>query len=69
MFTYKDFITKKIRKTRGTFQGWTKPTGLLHVRYAIFRNPSGDVLVPVYLLTAETKALLPAPEAKENEKV
>ena len=55
MYTYKDFATGKIRKTRGKFSGWTRPTGLLKARYAIFSNPGGDVLVPEYLLTAETK--------------
>lgn len=58
MFTYTDFSTRKIKRTRGTFAGWTQPTGLLKARYAIFKNPRGTVLVPCYLLTAETKALL-----------
>ena len=55
MFTYQDFITKKIRRTKGKFAGWTEQTGLLKVHYAIFRNPRGDVLVPEYLLTKETR--------------
>jgi len=54
MYTYKDFITGKIRKTRGKFSGWTEPTGFLKVPYAIFKNPRGTVLVPKYLLTKET---------------
>lgn len=35
MYTYKDFITGKIRKTRGKFSGWTEPTGFLKVPYAM----------------------------------
>lgn len=58
MYTYKDWTRRgevKMRRTSGRFAGWTKPTGLLSVRYAIFRNRAGVVLVPEYLLTAETK--------------
>lgn len=58
MYTYKDFVTGKIRKTRGKFSGWTEPTGFLKVPYAIFKNPRGTVLVPKYLLTAETKQMI-----------
>lgn len=55
-YTYRDINNKqRIRRTRGQFAGWTEPTGLLNVRYAIFRNRCGDVLVPRYLLTEETK--------------
>jgi hypothetical protein len=62
MFTYKDFITRKTCRTRGKFKGWTMPTGLLKVPYAVFSNPKGEVLVPIYLLTKETRAMLPKPE-------
>lgn len=55
MFTYRDFITGKLCKTRGRFSGWTEPIGPLKARYAIFSNPKGEVLVPEYLLTKETK--------------
>lgn len=55
MYTYKDFATGDIRRTRGRFDGYTEPTGLIGARYAIFRNPKGAVLVPDYLLTKETK--------------
>ena len=58
-YTYKDFMGGKglrTKRTYGIFSGWTKPTGLLNVRYAIFKNPKSDVLVPEYLLTKETKA-------------
>lgn len=54
MFTYKDFITGKIKRTRGKFAGWTKG-GPLNANYAIFQNPRGAILVPEYLLTVETR--------------
>ena len=54
-YTYKDFVTAKIRKTRGVFSGFTKPTGLLQTRYAIFELSASTNLVPEYLLTKETK--------------
>jgi hypothetical protein len=57
-YTYKDFETGKTKRTRGKFTGWTQPTGLLKVRYAIFKNPRGTVLVPAYCLTPETKAAI-----------
>jgi len=53
--TYKDFITGKIRFTRGEFIGWTPGTGIVGAKFAIFHNRSVDVMVPEYLLTNETK--------------
>ena len=61
MYTYRDFITKKVRFTRGRFEGWSDPTGLLDVRYAIFKNRVGRVCIPVYLLTKETLDAIPKP--------
>lgn len=58
MYAYKDFITGKLRHTRGTFRGFTEQTGVLSVKYAIFQNPRGSLLVPEYLLSKETKELL-----------
>ena len=55
MYSYKDFATGKVKHTRGKFAGWTGKTGLLNVRYAIFSNRAGDVLVPEYCLTPATK--------------
>ena len=55
MNTYKDFVTGRIKRTRGVFSGWTPNQGLLNARYAIFKNPKGVVLVPEYCLTKETK--------------
>ena len=55
MQTYKDFATGKIKRTRGEFAGWTAKQGPLNVRYAIFKNPKSEVLVPEYCLTEETR--------------
>lgn len=57
-YTYRDIITKKIRYTTGKFIGWTEPTGLLSVKYAVFRRQKTDLIVPEYLLTPETKELI-----------
>jgi len=68
MYTYKDFVTGRIKRTRGKFYGWSERTGPLHVRYAMFQNPRGWVNVPAYLLTAETKAAIPPmPRGQEQE--
>jgi len=64
-YTYKDFMTDKVRRTYGQFIGWSKPTGPLNVRYAIFRTPKTFVNVPYYCLTEETKKRLPPPEFYE----
>ena len=65
-YTYKDFATGKTKSTRGEFDGWTEPTGLLKVRYAIFKNPRGKVFVPVYCLTPETKDAIAKMEAEAS---
>lgn len=54
-YTYKDFVTGKIRSTRGRFANWSDPTGPLKARYAIFANQKGIVAVPEYCLTKETR--------------
>jgi hypothetical protein len=56
-YTYKDIAAEngRIRFTRGRFAGFTEPTGLLNVRYAIFQNSRSSVLMPGYVLTRETK--------------
>jgi len=59
-YTYVDFVTGKIRRTRGKFIGWSRPTGLLNVRYAIFQTSCTYVNVPYYCLTRETKERLAA---------
>ena len=57
-YTYKDFVTGKIRKTRGKFKGFTKPLGLLQVPFAKFELSGSINLIPRYLLTKETKERL-----------
>ena len=66
-YYYRDFITGKLRYTRGRFTGWTKPTGPLNVRYAQFERGSDWLFVPYYLLTSETKDALPKPEMGESD--
>ena len=58
-YTYKDFVTGKMRRTSGKFAGWTPKTGFCNVPYAIFETAKTRVLVPAFLLTAETKASIP----------
>lgn len=62
-FTYRDFISLKIKRTRGKFAGWTSG-GLLMAKYAIFQNRCGQVIVPEYLLTVETKKRLREEQAQ-----
>lgn len=60
MYAYKDFVSGKIKRTRGKFSNWSERTGPLNARYAIFVNKKGVVCVPEYLLTKETKERLKA---------
>ena len=53
--TYKDFATGKVHRTQGLFVGWTRPTGLLGIPYAIFRRPHSNLIIPKYLLTKQTR--------------
>lgn len=57
-YTYKDFVTGKIHKTSGKFEGWTDKTGPLNVRYAIFHRPKSSLFIPEYCLTKETQQRL-----------
>ena len=58
-YIYKDWDRDgkltKIRRTRGKFVGFCKDTSLINARMAIFKNPKGDILIPEYLLTKETR--------------
>ncbi len=67
MYTYKDFATGKVRRTRGKFSHWSEPTGPLKQWYAIFENPRGFVCVPWYCLTPETKERIPPRPTREVE--
>jgi hypothetical protein len=58
-YTYKDFTTGKLKRTRGEFERWSEPTGPLGARYAIFRTKRTRVCIPAYCLTPETRAALP----------
>jgi hypothetical protein len=58
MYTYKDFITGKTRRTSGKFLKWTKPTGILETPYAVFQRSKSVLLIPKFLLTEETLARL-----------
>ncbi len=51
---YRDFATGRTKRTRGVFACWTKPSGPLQVRYAIFRRLKSRLFVPEYELTKET---------------
>jgi hypothetical protein len=68
MYTYKDFMTGKIKRTRGKFDGWTEPCGLLNVPMARFTLPSGSCwFIPEWCLTPETrKAITPCPNHNET---
>ena len=67
MYTYKDIVTGKTKRTRGKFAGWSERTGPLHIRYAIFANPSSHICVPAYCLTDETRAAIPPIPRDEKE--
>lgn len=59
--TWKPGVKPVIRFTRGTFAGWTAPMGLANVPYAMFRNRSSELFIPIYDLTPETKAKIGPP--------
>lgn len=61
-FFYRDAVSGKVRFTRGRFEGWTTPSGLLRARYAKFHTLKTYVFVPMYALTAESRQKLPNPE-------
>lgn len=62
MYSYRDFATQALKRTRGKFAGWTAPMGPLTVRYAIFQNRASEIFVPRYLVTPETLARIGTPE-------
>lgn len=49
---------KSIRYTRGRYVCTTDPCGPFGFRYAVFRNKSSEVWVPVHDLTDETKVAI-----------
>ncbi len=61
-YTYIDFLTGNIRRTRGKFSGWI--TDGLSIRRAVFQLRSSAWFVPEWCLTDETRAAIA--EAKET---
>ena len=47
-----------IRRTRGSYSHTTEPCGPIGFRYAVFRNRSSEVWVPVHDLTEESRAAI-----------
>jgi len=58
----KSLFSEKRSYTRGTFVGWTEPTGLLDCPYAMFERKSDTLFVPHYLVAKETQKVLPRPK-------
>ncbi len=58
MYTYKDFVSGKIRRTRGRFLRWERG-GILMAWGVTFELPMSVLWVPHYLLTPETRAAIP----------
>jgi len=58
MYTYKDFETGDIKRTRGEFLKWQRG-GVLNAWGVVFKNPRSVLFVPEYLLTAETRERIP----------
>ena len=68
---YRDFITGRLHYTRRQFLEWQRG-GVLNAWGAVFVSRCGAMFIPVYLLTKESRALLPPPpipEEKENNHV
>lgn len=59
-YTYKDFLTGKVKWTRGRFAGWTKG-GILNATYAVFQRRTDTIYVPAYCLTPETRQAIGDP--------
>ena len=58
-YTYRDFVNpKKKCWTRGTFIAWTQD-GPLNAWGAFFHRRASDLWIPEYLLTPETRKMLP----------
>ncbi len=58
MIYYRDFVTKKKRFTNGRFVGWQRG-GPLRVWYAIVQRQKSTLLIPEYLIRADSLAQLP----------
>ena len=52
-YTYKDFVTGKLKRTYGRFVKWH--IGGIAGVYAVFSLPASNLFIPAYCLTPETK--------------
>jgi len=64
MYTYKDFVTGKTKRTRGKFHEWQRG-GILNVWGAVFLNRCSALFIPFYCLTDETKQRIPPRPAEQ----
>lgn len=65
-YTYKDFVTRKPKFTKGKFSNWTRG-GPLNAWYAVFVRRSSVLYIPEYCLTTETRKSIP-PQPNEEPK-
>ena len=63
-YTYRDFVTRKPKFTRGTFSNWTRG-GPLNAWYATFKRGRSVLFIPEYCLTTETRDNIP-PQPKSG---
>ncbi len=56
---YRDIKTNKVQWTRGKFSHWIQG-GLLNAHYAVILLRSKTLLIPIYLITKESRAQLPS---------
>ena len=62
MHSYRDFVTREIRHTRGKFVGWVRG-GPLGAWGAVFANRCSDTFIPGYCLTRDTRErITPEPQ-------
>ena len=57
-YIYRDFVTGKMRWTCGKFVAWTQD-GPLHAWGAFFQRRASVLWIPAYLLTPDTRKMLP----------
>ncbi len=55
-YTYKDFVTSKLKRTYGRFVKWH--IGGIASFYAVFTLPASTLFIPACCLTPETKAAI-----------
>ena len=62
---YRDFVTRKLHFTRRQFLQWQR-AGILNAWGAVLASKGGTMFIPVYLLTKESRALLPPVPEEEG---